>query len=104
MSRPLRAIELLLDGSRGFYIPRDFVEGTLIGGEFGWQGITEENVKDLSEPDNEWYWDTWETVLNNATYISACGKKYTLYQDGDLFAICFDMLTETERVDLGFDL
>lgn len=103
MSRPLQAIEILLDSARGIYIPRDFVNDTLIG-EFGWQGITEEDIKALSDPTNEWYWDTWETVLNNATYISACGKKYTLHQDGDLFAICFDLLTETQRIELGFDL
>ena len=103
MSRPLQAIELLLDGARGIYIPRDFVNDVLIG-DFGWKGITEENVKDLSDPDNEWYWETWDDVLSNATYISECGKKYILHQDGDLFAICFDMLTETQRIDLGFDL
>lgn len=100
----LQAVEILLDSARGRYIPRDFVEEISVGEEFGWQGITEEHIKTLSNPDNEGYWEAWNEVLNNATYVSKCGKEYTLHQDGDLFAICFDELTETQLIDLGFEL
>jgi hypothetical protein len=74
-------IEILLSDARGIYIPRDFLDC------YSWEGITEENKKDLSSPENEFYWDVWETVLNNAFFMDASGKKWELWQNGDLFAI-----------------
>jgi hypothetical protein len=31
------------------------------------------------------------------------GKKYTLWQDGDLWAIAFDHLSDDEKENFGFD-
>lgn len=75
---------LLVSGSYGIYVPQVFAE------KFGenWS-LEEEDLKILKEgPDHEWYWETWEIVLNNAR--STCkeeGKEYWLQQDGDLWAI-----------------
>jgi hypothetical protein len=73
------AVIHLLSDARGIYIPRDFAE---LFGEY----ISEEDSKILANPDNEWYWDTWCQVLNNTT-IEIKGAKYSLHQDGDLWAI-----------------
>jgi hypothetical protein len=75
---------LLVSDSCGIYVPQVFAEN------FGdnW-GISGEDLAILKEgPDHEWYWETWETVLNNAK--STCkeeDREYGLQQDGNLWAI-----------------
>ncbi len=89
-------IQLLLSDARGIYIPRDFVQGFDLE---KWH-IDAENwaAETCNDPDNEHYWDAWDQVLNNAYFIDN-GKKYTLYQDGDLFAIAYDDLSDSEYLD-----
>lgn len=95
---------LLLSGARGIYIPRDFAQEFDFG-EDGWQGVSAEDRDTLSDPENEWYWDTWHTVLNNAHYTDkASGKVYNLYQDGDLWAVCYDSMSDEEKRNFGWDL
>ena len=87
---------LLLSDARGIYIPRDFMDFE------NWQGITEWQREQLQAPDNEFYWDAWESVLNNATYKD--GKyTYHLMQDGNLWACCSELMTEEEKLNFGFN-
>jgi len=94
----LSNIETLLLGARGIYIPRDFFQGFDLE---KWH-LKDEDLTALNDPENENYWDVWENVLNTA-YFEIGGKKYSLYQDGDLMAICYDSLTDEEKDNLGFD-
>lgn len=87
---------LLLSDARGIYIPRDFMDFE------NWQGVTDWQREQLENPDNEFYWDAWESVLNNATYEKD-GYTYHLMQDGDLWAYCLELMTEEERHNFGFD-
>ena len=94
-----QSIVLLLSDARGTYIPRDFVE------EFNmvdWN-VTEEQAEGCKNCENEWYWESWETILNNAFYIDKKGNKFSLHQDGDLWAICYDRMTEEEKENFGFE-
>jgi len=82
---------LLLSDARGIYIPRDFAEGFNME---DWHVSAEDAAILLAGPDHEWYWEAWESVLNNATLTTktatkhyAPGTVFTLYQDGDLWAI-----------------
>jgi hypothetical protein len=79
-------IKLLLDECRGIYIPRDFAANF-----DGWQGISADDEAILLDPDHEYYWEAWDEVLgirgDGACYIDEHGHKWTLYQDGDLFAV-----------------
>lgn len=103
----------LLSDARGIYIPRDFVQNFAIeckeedreeakNGKV-WHGITAENVVDCQDPYNEWYWEAWESILNNAYWIDTNGFRWCLYQDGDLWAICYELLTDEEKENFGFD-
>lgn len=81
---------LLLDSNRGQYIPQNFAEEyAAYGGT--WEGITEENRKTLEAgPYEDWYWEAWESVLNNAVLsVTHNGEtqRYTLHQDGALWLI-----------------
>lgn len=95
---------LLLPDARGIYIPRDFASDFNFG-EDGWQGVSQEDRDALSDPENEWYWGTWDIVISNAHYTDpASGKVYHLYQDGDLWAVCYDNMTDEEKLSFGWDL
>lgn len=92
----MRNLELLLNDNRGVYIPQHFVE------EFDldkFEGIDPEDVETLKKgPEEEWYWEAWENVLNNATYTES-GKTWTLHQDGDLWLVCAKELSREEYRD-----
>lgn len=95
----MHAVELLLSDARGIYIPRDFVTGfdlTL------WKGIKEGDAMICENPEHEWYWDAWTEILDNATFEQD-GKTWRIYQDGDLWALCFEEMTEEEKANFGFD-
>lgn len=88
----MNTIHLLLSDSHGIYIPKKFAEFE------NWEGITQEQKEILNNPENEFYWETWEEVLitvyyvveqttpANLSHIIKPGK-WSLYQTGDLFAV-----------------
>lgn len=87
----MSGIEILLNDSRGVYIPRDFVD------MFDWANIDTEDAKVCGNgPDEEWYWEAWDNILNNARHVDAHNNVWTLYQDGDLFAVCESLMTDEE--------
>ena len=92
-------VQLLLSDSRGIYIPANFVEC------FNMQQwhIDEKYIERLSSPDNEWYWDNWDVVLNNAKHTDKYGNVWQLWQDGDLWAICPVLMTDEEKQNFGFE-
>ena len=75
-------MQLLIDGHYGIYIPKLFCE--YYAEKF--EGINLEDLETCLDMDNQWYWDSWANILDNA-YIIQDGKKYILWQDMDLFLI-----------------
>lgn len=89
----------LLDGNRGVYIPQAFVECFIPD---VWNITNEDDIAILREgPEHEWYWEVWDSVLNEAVHTDMHGKDWTLYQDGDLFAVRSDHKWE-EDDDAGY--
>lgn len=86
------AIALLLNSSRGTTIPKTFYE------DFDLEkwGIDQAKYNALESEDNDFYWDTWQSVLDKAKYTDNNGNVYTLWQDGDLWAICPELMTNEE--------
>jgi hypothetical protein len=82
---------LLFDSNRGIYIPENFYRAygeldnrdSVISGLEGMDWVWHE----IMDVDGESYWDAWSTILDNAILTGDDGKKFTLYQDGDLWAI-----------------
>ena len=96
-----KSIILFLDGARGQYIPRDFAR-TIKRKHV--QGVSLELLERLAKEnsnESEFYWEEWETVLNNAKIVFD-GAEYTLHNDGDLWLINYEAMTEQEREDFGF--
>lgn len=75
--------ELLIDGAAGVYVPQMFVENF---DTLHWHIKPKDEAVLIDGPDNEYYWDAWDEVLAYAYYIYE-GKRYSLYQDSDLWAI-----------------
>ena len=100
-------VTLILSDTRGVYIPRDFVTDDYnelaVDHCTAW-GINQEDAEILaSGPDHEYYWETWDDVLSNARYVDEEGNKYFLSQDGDLWALCYDRMTDEEKLNFGMD-
>ena len=108
-SEAKNSAELILSAARGVYIPRDFLTNDYeeVDTEYcaAW-GLTEENMERwiyAANPDSENYWQSWEWVLDNAKYVCEDGSVFTLYQDGDLWALCYKRMTDEEKQNFGFD-
>lgn len=96
----LPAIALLLSDARGVYIPRDFIEGFDLS---LWSGISEEKKEECMNPNSEYYWWAWDSILDNATFTEN-GNTWRLMQDGDLWAYCYELMSNEERENFGFDI
>lgn len=86
---------LLIDGAAGVYVPQEFATSwerdLWLGDTIGGQGCLDEVLKG---PDAEFYWESWEYILANASHTDKKGTKWHLEQDGDLWAVHY--LTDEE--------
>ena len=97
----MQAIHLVLTDSLGIYIPQQFIKGHDIS-QFG---LVEDDwdVQTCKEgPDADGYWEAWDSILNKAEFHKD-GHKYLLHQDGDLWLICYELMTNEERRNFGFE-
>lgn len=104
----MSAVILILSDSRGVYVPRDFVTDDNNDVEkshcAAW-GITPDDAEILAAgPDHEFYWETWDAVLDNAEFTDDNGNRYYLYHDGDLWGVCPARMSMDERQNFGFDM
>ena len=89
----MSGINILVSDHHGIYVPQVFVNDTDIK---MWDNISSDDWEIVREgPDHEWYWESWNTITNNATY-SEGGNVWRLFQDGDLWAYCPELMTEEE--------
>lgn len=95
----MSGIEILLNDSRGVYIPQHFAENFNMD---HW-GVRDDDRDILllgpNDAENEWYWETWENVLSNASYIDPQGNLWLLSQEGDLFAYCVELMSDNEYAE-----
>lgn len=88
------AIELLMDSARGTTIPSAFYNDF----DFEAWGLDKSKYSELESEENENYWDAWVELLETASYKfkDDSGLSYILWQDGDLWAICPELMTDIE--------
>jgi len=94
----MSGISILLNDSRGVYIPQNFVECFDVT-VWGFAEDDEDIATLLNGPEDEWYWDAWNNVLARAESTDSNGDVWMLSQDGDLFAYCEALMTEDEYAD-----
>ena len=94
----MSGIEILLNDSRGVYIPQNFAENFIMS-DWGVADDTRDILLAGPTSENEWYWEAWEQVLNNASYVDAGLNTWRLWQEGDLFAYCVELMSDQEYAD-----
>jgi hypothetical protein len=75
---------LLVDCHNGVYIPKRFNDdwsAFLVN-----RASLDKYLVDLSDVDNEYYWDSWDLILGEAK-LELRGRIYRLHEDGDLWAV-----------------
>jgi len=77
MKKTVKNPELLIDSHHGIYIPKLFYDNF----DFEQFGLKKSDYSDLNNPDNEYYWETWDDLLNNAE----TKEGHILQQDQDLW-------------------
>lgn len=91
----MSGIEILLNDGHGIYIPQIFCKDFLDAD--GWSGVIQEDRETCSlGPDEDWYWDAWTSITDNAKFTDKNGNVWRLSQDGDLFAYCEQLMTDQE--------
>jgi len=81
---------ILISDSHGVNIPKIFASN--FEAEFWNIDVNDSDHACLllgPEGNNEWYWEAWNNICSSAFHVNANGLKFTLHQDGDLFAKCF---------------
>lgn len=76
-------IVLLIDGNRGIHIPRKFRTNF----DFKAWNLNPDDFQELESIDHPHYWDAWDDLMKAAYFTDDKGKKWSLYQDDDLFAV-----------------
>jgi hypothetical protein len=95
------AVILLVNSACGIYVPQRFAAE--INQQF-LEGVSQDDLNELADPENEYYWDTWEKVLNNAKVVdNSTNQTYTLWQNGDLWLLDWDNMTEEEKENFDFN-
>jgi hypothetical protein len=80
--------KLLITDAQGIYIPQLFCENFDIKA-WGLRQVDSDVDVCLAGPDEEWYWEAWNAIIQKAQHHDKYGCTWHLEQDGDLFAICY---------------
>jgi hypothetical protein len=89
MNTQIKEPELLVSDANGIYIAQMFckVYASYITNA---SEVGEDLQTCLNGPDDEFYWEAWENLINNVQFSNDKGEKYTignLGESGDLWAI-----------------
>lgn len=96
MESKLPAVRLLVSGDHGQYVPQTLSRMYDLS---LWSGIDPDNVKIIEQgPDHEHYDEAWSEILDSASYTHD-GNTWTLWQDGDLWAVCDELMDDQEYED-----
>jgi len=100
----MSGVTILLNDSRGVYIPQNFVE-VYNPTHWGFAEDDEDIATLRNGPEDEWYWEAWERIFARAKHTDPDGNVWLLGQDGDLFAYCEALMTTEESVEFfGWDV
>lgn len=79
-------MHLLIDGTRGVYVPQEFAflmdrDRITNVEESDWLAL------EMGPDNNPAYWDTWELVIARAKYTAATGDRYFFWHNCDLWLV-----------------
>ena len=82
-------IRLIIDDCNGIYIPKYFCDGARM---HEWIDISDDDLRECWTtcevgPDADYYWESWQVIVDNARHKDPQGIVWSLHQDGDLFMV-----------------
>ena len=78
---------LVLADSHGVYIPQLWCSD-ITEPECGALHIRWSDVQTCQAgPDQEWYWEAWQAIIDSCYVIDDRGIRWTLHQEGDLWEV-----------------
>lgn len=80
---------LLVDEVNGVNIPKIFCERAAHYAD-SWQMSRGDMEICMGGPEEEFYWEAWESIINQAKMTDSQGREWRLWQDGSLFAYTGD--------------
>jgi hypothetical protein len=97
------AVVLLFDSNHGTYIPKNFVDDETLRENFGLTEQNKDHWGSCLDMENEFYWDSWNWILDNAKHESELGNYFiTQTEHGDVWALDESRMTREEKIN--FDL
>lgn len=97
MNDYMAGIQILVSDTHGIGVPQQFIRCCCA---VEWHVEPRDAAVLSAGPEHEDYWEVWNEVLDSAYYEHPDGYRYTLHQDGDLFAVCGDLMTNEEYENL----
>jgi len=89
----MNGVSLLVADNQGVNIPMIFA----INLAESWENYEESDIEILKKgPDEEFYWDAWSDVMSFSRLTDSEGNVWFLWQDGDLWAVCPDLMSDDE--------
>mgnify|MGYP003335682575 FL=1 len=80
----------------GVYIPKRWCDD-IAESDCAALGIDWRDVQTCQAgPDQEWYWEAWQAILDSAAMTDEAGTVWRLYQDGDLWEVPDGFTFDTE--------
>ena len=95
--KKLNSIELLLSSNHGQFIPSIFINDFDLS-KFNIK-LSDYDKEALQDVYHEWYWEAWNTIENSAYLLDDNGNKYTLLLSDDLWLVCYELMTDEEKLD-----
>jgi hypothetical protein len=98
------AVNLLYTDACGIYIPQLFVKNCLETTTGSWHNLSTWAVGEcLAGPETDGYWEAWDDICGRAKFVMPDGREFNLYQDGDLWLICYAQMSDEEKSNFGFE-
>ena len=92
---------LMVDSHHGIYIPQIFVKNVILdeSTELNWQNGSQDQIdtaiEDCKNPDNEFYWESWEWIIDNLLiYNQTTERHMQIYHSEDCWLVYPENFTE----------
>ncbi len=90
--KTIEDVVLLADSHHGVYIPQQVVQQYLDHPMWDWSKVSKEDIDSvLSGPNDEWYWEAWDSIMGTVIVTDDQGTRYNIMYNEDLWLVPTDV-------------
>jgi hypothetical protein len=90
--KTIEDVVLLADSHHGVYIPQLVVQQYLEHPMWDWSEVDQEDIDTvLSGPNDEWYWEAWDSIKDAVKVVDEDGTEYVIVYNEDLWLVPTDV-------------